>query len=309
MKEYKGIYHNVQDKTKSFEYGAHFKYSELYNALINLQLKQQNENVPSEEKKNTSSKNVNQDENTNEKRKKKYKLRTLADNGNNRYLNTDSNQRDNEKSEFSIIEEEQENKNRKRNRFITKSVEKIHLPKIGSNSSSFLQNRILNTESNGPIKLNQSQDFLKKKINFPKLNSLHKSEIISETQNVETQSRFPDNSSVKIYNNSFDKNQMLPITHKKNKDKIFPKLFLLGKDNNEEKVELISKPHRKPEKLKSIFETEKKIKNNNLFLGDKNNYINKDLHDLKNDQMAQQIHNLKKQLLGFTGKKLKGVYQ
>lgn len=41
MKEYKGLYHNVQDKTKYFEYGAHFKYSELYNALNDLLVKQQ----------------------------------------------------------------------------------------------------------------------------------------------------------------------------------------------------------------------------------------------------------------------------
>ena len=33
MKEYKGIYPNVQDKNRTYEYGAHFEYKELYIAL------------------------------------------------------------------------------------------------------------------------------------------------------------------------------------------------------------------------------------------------------------------------------------
>ena len=53
---------------------------------------------------------------------------------------------------------------------------------------------------------------------------------------------------------------------------------------------------------------EKKIKNsnNNLFLGDKNNYSN-NREAMKND-MAQEIHNLKKQLLGNRNKSSKKVY-
>ena len=53
MNNYKGIYHNVQDKTESFEYGAHFKYAELYKILKDLQIQQQNENK-NEDDKNTS---------------------------------------------------------------------------------------------------------------------------------------------------------------------------------------------------------------------------------------------------------------
>ena len=59
MKEYKGIYHNVEDSTKSYEYGAHFKYSELYMALKNLQIKQRSEDAPSGENNNSPKENKN----------------------------------------------------------------------------------------------------------------------------------------------------------------------------------------------------------------------------------------------------------
>ena len=32
MKEYKGFYHDIKDTTKLYEFGAHFKYSELFQA-------------------------------------------------------------------------------------------------------------------------------------------------------------------------------------------------------------------------------------------------------------------------------------
>ena len=54
----------------------------------------------------------------------------------------------------------------------------------------------------------------------------------------------------------------------------------------------------------------KKIKNsnNNLFLGDKNNYSNKGNREAMKNDMAQEIHNLKKQLLGNGNKSSKKVY-
>ena len=51
------------------------------------------------------------------------------------------------------------------------------------------------------------------------------------------------------------------------------------------------------------------IKNNNLFLGEKNSYMNKEEREIMNDHMAQQIHNLKMQLLGNSRHNLKRVYQ
>ena len=36
MKEYKGFYHNEQQKISTYEHGAHFKYSDLVNELNKL---------------------------------------------------------------------------------------------------------------------------------------------------------------------------------------------------------------------------------------------------------------------------------
>ena len=44
MKEYKGLYHNTKDTTKTYEYGAHFKYSDLFNILKDLEEKQKENN-------------------------------------------------------------------------------------------------------------------------------------------------------------------------------------------------------------------------------------------------------------------------
>ena len=325
MKEYKGLYHNVQDKTKYFEYGAHFKYSELYNALNDLLVKQQKENPISEKENNLSTLNIENKEEVPEKKRKKYKLKTRNITENKRYLITENSDKEDEKNKFNVIEEEEDNNNikrgqiRKKNRFITKSVDKVNLPKISSDSLISLQNAYLQTEAKEPtthLHLHQSLDAIKKKrINFPKLNSIHKNNILLENPNnhmiVETQSRFQESGAIKIFNDSSDQSSKNKLSHKNRKDKIFPKLFHLSKES-EEKVELLPRPQRKNDRLKSIFEKEKMIKNNNnnnIFLGEKNSYMNREQREIMNEQMAQQIHNLKKQLLGTSSQKVKKGYQ
>ena len=320
MKEYKGLYHNVQDKTKYFEYGAHFKYSELYNALNDLLVNQLKENPTSEKEINLSTLKIENKEEVPEKKRKKYKLKTHVTK-NNRYLNTDANDKEDEKNKIDVIEEEQDNTKkahiRKKNRFMTKSLDKVNLPQISSNSLIFLQNHHLLTEPKeiNHLHVHQSVDLIKKKkINFPKLNSLHKHNILPENPNnhmiVETQSRFQDNGAIKIFNDSSEQSSKNKLSHKNKKDKIFPKIFHLSKEN-EEKIELLPRPQRKNDRLTSIFEKEKLIKNNNnnIFLGEKNNYMNREQREIMNDHMAQQIYNLKKQLLGNSSQKLKKVYQ
>ena len=317
MKEYKGLYHNTQEKTKYFEYGALFKYSELYNALKNLQSKQEKENSHLKEKINSPLKNENKEKISTEKKRKKYKLKTLNIEENNRYLITDVNNKDDEKNKFGVIEEEQENKKtieiRRNNRFFSKSLDKVHLPNINSNNLNTLQNHHLQTDSNETNFLYQSHEFHRRnnKINFPKLNALHTNNIFPDNHNiqtiVETQSRFQDNGAIKIFND-FDLSSKSKHSHKKRKDKIFPKLHHLNNDN-EEKSELLPRSQRKTDRLTSIFEKEKMIKNNNLFLGEKNSYMNKEEREIMNDHMAQQIHNLKMQLLGNSRHNLKRVYQ
>ena len=320
MKEYKGLYHNVQDKTKYFEYGAHFKYSELYNALNDLLVNQLKENPTSEKEINLSTLKIENKEEVPEKKRKKYKLKTHLTK-NNRYLNTDANDKEDEKNKIDVIEEEQDNTKkahiRKKNRFMTKSLDKVNLPQISSNSLIFLQNHHLLTEPKeiNHLHVHQSVDLIKKKkINFPKLNSLHKHNILPENPNnhmiVETQSRFQDNGAIKIFNDSSEQSSKNKLSHKNKKDKIFPKIFHLSKEN-EEKIELLPRPQRKNDRLTSIFEKEKLIKNNNnnIFLGEKNNYMNREQREIMNDHMAQQIYNLKKQLLGNSSQKLKKVHQ
>ena len=320
MKEYKGLYHNVQDKTKYFEYGAHFKYSELYNALNDLLVNQLKENPTSEKEINLSTLKIENKEEVPEKKRKKYKLKTHVTK-NNRYLNTDANDKEDEKNKIDVIEEEQDNIKKthihKKNRFMTKSLDKVNLPQISSNSLISLQNHHLLTEPKeiNHLHVHQSVDLIKKKkINFPKLNSLHKHNILPENPNnhmiVETQSRFQDNGAIKIFNDSSEQSSKNKLSHKNKKDKIFPKIFHLSKEN-EEKIELLPRPQRKNDRLTSIFEKEKLIKNNNnnIFLGEKNNYMNREQREIMNDHMAQQIYNLKKQLLGNSSQKLKKVHQ
>lgn len=325
MKDYKGLYHNIQDKTQLYEFGAHFKYEELYNCLKELQLKQE-KNEPLEEENNVEEiKNENKEEIELPKKRKKYKMKTHFKTENKRYLITDTHRNDKENNEFSIIEEEQENKNdeiRKNKLYVTKSRDKIRLPQISSNSLISLQKNNLHqnlhklTQSKEIPNINRSRDFRtkSKRINFPKLNSLHL-ENIKENSNmiVETQSIFQDqeNGAINIFDDSYDKTSKLQNVPKYHRNKKFPKLYQLSQDT-EEKNEALPRLQRKSDKLLSIFEKEKKIKNynnSNLFLGEKSHYTNKEHRDVMRDEMAQQIHNLKKQLLGFPNKNLKGLYQ
>jgi hypothetical protein len=79
------------------------------------------------------------------------------------------------------------------------------------------------------------------------------------------------------------------------------KLSLINNEQ-EKNFELLPKSNIKPERLKSIFEKEKEIKRINLFLGQKNNYSTSN-RNVMNDEMAQQIHNLKMQILSNPGGK------
>ena len=308
MKEYKGLYHNTKDTTKTYEYGAHFKYSDLFNILKDLEEKQKENNNNEKENSNSLFKSENTEElGLFQKKRKKLKLKTLSNNK--RYLITDINQENDEKNEIPIIEEEENKRHdsRKKFRVMTKSLNKIHLPKISSNSLISLQNKAFNdlNESREIKKLNNSHDF-KKKLNFPKIHSFHNNiiqEKENESTNPETKSIFQESGAVKIYD-TFDKKKK---GNQRNNN--FPNLFHLSLET-EDKNDIFDKPQRKKDRLVSIFEKEKKIKNsnNNLFLGDKNNYSNKGNREAMKNDMAQEIHNLKMQLLGNGNKSSKKVY-
>ena len=293
MKDYKGIYHNVEDNTKSYEYGAHFKYSELYIALKNLQIKQQNEDAPSGENNSSPKENKNEEEINREKNRKKYRLKSLKKDENNRYFKTEANQKRNESNELAIIEDDELGIKNKSRRKKSRLVTKVNLPKISSNNLVSLEKSNLKTISNEKIKIHKSYDFNNmKRISFPKIYSLYKEnmqENMQENANkniniiVETQSIFDEKGGIKIYK---DSNEEL---NRKSKNKIF---------DSEDKIELLPKAHRKEDRLKSIFDKEKSIKNRNLFLGEKNNYKINEKRDIINNPISQQIYNLKKQIIG-----------
>ena len=324
MKDYKGIYHNTTSTTNYYEFGAHFKYLDLYNALNQLK-KERTENIPLNEE--SSLKIEIKEEKEPSKKRKKYKLKTMDTKEIKRNLGlvTDINENSKEKrkKEFSTIEEEQDNEKenfRKKKRLLTKSLDKIVLPKINIKNSN-------NEDNLTPIKLmvekkeknnyqfgrlSKSLNLKKKSVsekkeNFPKINSVYYRDIIIENKNnkdtvEETQSRFKDNNeSIKIFNNNDESEFKRGKILKKLTTRRIGKLSLINNEQ-EKNFELLPKSNIKPERLKSIFEKEKEIKRINLFLGQKNNYSTSNRYVI-NDEMAQQIHNLKMQILSNPGGK------
>jgi hypothetical protein len=333
MKDYKGIYHGTTSTTNYYEFGAHFQYLELYNALNKLK-KERAENIPLND--DSLLKLENKEEKEPSKKRKKFKLKTLDIKGikeSKKYLGleTDINEKSKEKgkNKFSTIEEEQENNikenRRKKSRLLTKSLDKIVLPKIkikNLNNEDNSKDKILS-----PIKLldekkdknnyqigrmSKSLDLKKKsaiekKDNFPKINSNYFRDIIIEEKDnkemvEETQSRFKDNNeSIKIFNNNEDNNIRKGKILKKLSTRRMERVSLINNEQ-EKNFELLPKSSIKFDRLKSIFEKEKEIKRINLFLGQKNNYSTNN-RNLMNEEMAQQIHNLKMQILSNPGGK------
>ena len=332
MKDYKGIYHGTTSTTNYYEFGAHFQYLELYNALNKLK-KERAENIPLND--DSLLKLENKEEKEPSKKRKKYKLKTLDIKDikeSKKYLGleTDINEKSKEKGKkFSTIEEEQENNikenRRKKSRLLTKSLDKIVLPKIkikNLNNEDNSKDKILS-----PIKLlDEKKDknnyqigrlskslnlkkksAIEKKDNFPKINSNYFRDIIIEEKNnkemvEETQSRFKDNNeSIKIFNNNEDNNIRKGKILKKLSTRRMERVSLINNEQ-EKNVELLPKSGIKLDRLKSIFEKEKEIKRINLFLGQKNNYSTNN-RNLMNEEMAQHIHNLKMQILNNPGGK------
>ena len=332
MKDYKGIYHGTTSTTNYYEFGAHFQYLELYNALDKLK-KERAENIPLND--DSLLKLENKEEKEPSKKRKKYKLKTLDIKGikeSKKYLGleTDINEKSKEKGKkFSTIEEEQENNikenRRKKSRLLTKSLDKIVLPKIkikNLNNEDNSKDKILSPiklleekkdKNNYQIgRLSKSLNLKKKnasekKDNFPKINSNYFKDIIIEEKNnkemvEETQSRFKDNNeSIKIFNNNEDNNIRKGKILKKLSTRRMERVSLINNEQ-EKNFELLPKSSIKLDRLKSIFEKEKEIKRINLFLGQKNNYSTNN-RNLMNEEMAQQIHNLKMQILSNPGGK------
>ena len=169
------------------------------------------------------------------------------------------------------------------------------------NKNYELNNNIQNEMRNR--KLNKSKKNIRNYNNIgflPKINTFRNNQI--EEQNTklnmgeieETPSHFEDEKIIKIQN-SINANR-INNSIKKISHKGLHRLFLndlINSNENQEKPKLkIFKNNR----LKSIFETEKQIKNNNI-LTDRIYNSNKNNFDTINNNMAQEIYQLKKQLL------------
>ena len=290
MEDYKGIYPNIENTTKYYEFGAHFKYLDLYELLEKL-INEKSDEMPSNEDSPIKIKQFEEKEQINNR--KKYKLNTSIINDNIRYrgMITDINEKENNKNEISIIEEEKyndiTNKRKKRNKLLTKSYDVVKLPKINNNIAASLRKNShieiedkININNNGPQKLGKSftlkkKSLRQKKEDFPKIYSLYYSDILRENQNnqnidEETHIRFKDNNaSVKIFNVFEERDVNRRNSQKRKSYKIFDKISEIGNEKNNN-IETENKPNNiKYDKLQSIFEKEKERKKYNLYLGKK----------------------------------------
>ena len=367
MKDFKGLYHNENPKTPCYEYGAHFKYLDLVNALKELQSKISNKNENNNLESNYSPiKNETLLIKEKIKKQKKYKLKPIIldkeNNENERYNNIDNINENEEISENVIIRESNKdlfNHKRKRNREtkifkgISKSIDRRDekLPKININNSNSisLRNKSYNPhkimekiiydddnkddDKNNEIKeineyntknknyvLNDIQsEMRKRKLNkskknvgnfnniefLPKINIFRNNQIEDQNTKInigeieETPSQFEDDKINKIQN-SINANRIIKpikkISHK-GLNRIFLNDLINSNDNKKDQKIKIFKNNR----LKSIFETEKQIKNTNI-LTDRIHNPNKNNLDTINNDMAQEIYNLKKKLLNNQNK-------
>ena len=296
MEDYKGLYHNDHQTTSYYEHGAHFKYSDLVDALNNL-IKKDKKSKESESKENKEIK----------KRINKYKFKTYKENGNLRYKDNN-----NEKEEYQKNDDRKYDNIFERNSLhiskkkilnpINRSVDRtnISLPKINI--------------SNNSNSVNKSNFYsLTKKTLKPK--DLRKLIIDSEYNNIQIikDDDFNDNEKNKEdllpridYHKKTKKereyrknNEELNLySVKREKNKRNNKLFL-NEINNKKEIINTENENSKGiihDRLRSIFEIDKQVKKNSLLNDLRNNYSKNYIETIKND-ISKQIYQLRKSLL------------
>ena len=365
MKNYKGLYYKEDKLAPNYEHGAHFKYSELVNALKQLQ----NELYSRIDIQNmeTNYSPIKSDIilfNGKFKRSKKNKLKEkilLYDekNENKRYRDTE-NINDLEKNYIeskNIKDEKDETEknenldkkmlfkshknifNRKRNKdeqylpkintnnnyysiSLKKSLDnkifedKIDIDKENDNKNVILEYNIKNIDLRNNINIDIQKQFENKKskknkdnINkfnsndvLPKINSSYYNQITQENENKKKYKSIEEQNYLKdtIEESSIKKYHHYRHYHNKSINKNISKLLI--KNNNIFGSEIQKKRNDfNSYKLKSIFETEKQIKNNNLQRNERNLYKKNYIETIDND-MAKHIYHLKKNLLNDNNK-------
>jgi hypothetical protein len=296
MKDYKGLYHGEQANIKLYEHGAHFKYSDLVNALNKLLAREtQNEesDIKSNSKKETS---VNKEK---KKKVKKYKLNINKENSNvnqryNNIFNSNVNLNEKDKNIDNILEHYSFYKIKEKVPLnpISKSVDRsnVNLPKIINNINSNL-----NTNNLIPINLKKQSYNSKqlKKILNENNNEKNREEILpllGSLYHKQGKKEKDSDNNIKIENIKLN-------SVKKPKNKRNLKIFLKEINNTENSKGVLNG------KLKSIFDTEKPIKKNNLINQPNNDYYSKNYIETVNNDISRQMYLIKKQLMGNSNKK------
>lgn len=299
MKDYKGLYHGEQKNIESYEHGAHFKYSDLVNALNKLLAKEtQNEesDIKSNNKKETS---VNKEK---KKKVKKYKLKLDKENSNvnQRYnnnifnSNVNLNENDKDKNIDDILEHYSFYKIKQNVALnpISKSVDRsnVNLPKIINNINS-------NFNTNNPIPINLKKQSYNskqlKKILNENNNEKNREEILPLLGSLYHKQGKKEKDCVN--NIKIEDIKLNSIKNPKNKRN--RKIFLKDFNDSENSKGILNN------KLKSIFDTEKPIKKNNQIYQINNNYYNKNYIETVNNDISRQMYLIKKQLMGNSSKK------
>ena len=281
MKDFKGIYGEQEKEVNYYEHGAHFKYSDLVNALNKLLSK----TLPKKDLKlQEELNNINDIKIVGEKKKKKkYILK----------LNTEANNEDNNRYEdfgvdFKLHQDEYQNEEKKNDNekftyhlkkskivnAVSKSVDrsKINLPKIVYNHIN--NNNNINNHNN-PISLRN------KSFNSKELKELFEDKKTKENKKNKDEENskldilpkldsmyYNQNLEEKEYKKTIDNIKMLSI---KNKNK--------RRHNNNNSIDRMNYENRKSKfflnnRIRSIFEIEKEIKKNYLNNDINNNYYN-----------------------------------
>ena len=363
MKDYKGLYHKEKTIVPCYEHGAHFKYLDLVNALLDLQINLSNKNnIENQEINYSTIKNdilliKGKIDNT-----KQYNLKTnlllIKKNENQRYNNINKidflNKKKNNETNNNNLLFNESNQNlfhkREKLKFISKSINKKDekLPIINSinNSNSIslrnksvspyqLTERIIYDFDNDKINTNINEIKVIKeyssKNNLYENNNIH-NEISNKMlikynknkRNIDSIEILPDinsfhynhhltyeNGKKKLNVDEFEKTKSQILGKNTNKIKIKPinkkshkglsRIFLNAINNKNYSTEKTDSHKSKKVKIKSIFETEKQIKNNNL-LTDRKNFYRKNNFETINNDMAKQIYLLKKNLLNNVNK-------
>jgi hypothetical protein len=365
MKNYKGLYHDNNIKAPNFEHGAHFKYSDLVEALKKLQA-DLSKDGPNLEIYNSLNKDSKTLINESPKKHKKIKLKHIKNKENQRYNEINYTERNNDKeikienndiliqyskdTDKELFKRKRNHKKIKLPKELCKSLDRNEskLPAINSNLNSISlrknfhkfdetekvlivdkinekfdedekiliadkdnkefeekEKNIKNEDNNNII-----NEIISKKRNKSKFNKKHyESEIFlpkikyNYYNQITIEKEDKDFNNEKIGNkqqNNDNINSTINSPVKKPSHGMFTNI--LSTDKNENKEDLFQNSEKKilNYKLKSIFETERKIKHHNnhhFSLISRNKIFNMKHMDTASNELSKQIFNLKKNLL------------